>query len=150
MDDPNPLRMEIEEILLAHPRTRYAKVLDGIQRGLTDAEMVAEAAAAGEPVNLDRIAEVRRIVQQTLDDERATRSEAEMQAGLYRQLLNYPRSQELSQRIAARLTQLQQLDPRVKRTPLRDVRVGANDPSRSEKPQQVCPGCFLVHNGECP
>ena len=55
-----------------------------MKRNLTDAEMVAEAAAAGEAVNLDRVAEVRRIVRLTLDDERATRSEAEMRAGLYR------------------------------------------------------------------
>jgi hypothetical protein len=33
-----------------------AKVLDGMCRNLTDVEMVAEAAAAGESVNLDRIA----------------------------------------------------------------------------------------------
>jgi hypothetical protein len=150
MGDPNPYPMEIEQILLAHPRTRCAKVLSGMQRNLTDAEMVAEAVAAGEPVNLDRIAEVRRIVRLTLDDERATRSEAEMQAGLDRELLNYPRSPELSQRITTRLTQLQQLDPGVKLSPLGDVRLGANDPPRSERPQQGCPDCFLIHNAECP
>ena len=62
MSFQNPFRAEIEQILLDHPRTRYAKVLSGMKQKLTDAEMVAAAAAAGEPVNQGRIAEVRRIV----------------------------------------------------------------------------------------
>ncbi|WP_231997175.1 hypothetical protein [Mycobacterium sp. 1245111.1] len=116
---------------------------------MTDAQMVSEAAAANQPVNLDRIAEIRRIVRQTLDDELATKSEAEMQAGPYRELLNYERSPGLAQRVTTRLKQLQQLDPIVKLTPLGDVRLGANDASRPEMPEQVCPDCFLMHNGDC-
>jgi hypothetical protein len=111
-----------------------------MKRNLTDAEMVAEAAAAGEAVNLDRVAEVRRIVRLTLDDERATRSEAEMRAGLYRELLNYPRSEELSQRVATRLTQLQQLDPTVKLTPLGDVRLGFQRCATIRKASAGVPG----------
>ncbi len=33
------IRAEIQQILIDHPRTRYAKVLLGMLRGLTDAEM---------------------------------------------------------------------------------------------------------------
>jgi hypothetical protein len=150
MTDAFPLRAEIEQILLAHPRTRYAKVLEGMKQNLTDAEMVDVAVAAGEPVNLDRIAEVKRIVRQTLDDVQATASEAEMQAGLYRELLNYPRTPELRQHVTTRLAQLQALDPNVKLTPLGDVRLGANDSRRPEKAELPCPDCFLVHSGECP
>ena len=72
--------------------------------------MAAAAAAAGEPVNVDRISEVRRIVQLTLEDELSVLSEAEMQAGPYRDLLNYPRSPELHQHVITRLTKLRQLD----------------------------------------
>jgi hypothetical protein len=149
MSDQSPFRTEIEQILLAHPRTRYAKVLIGMKYNLTDAEMVAAAAADGEPVNLDRIAEVRRNVRLALDDELATRSEAEMQAGLYRELLNYPHSPELQQHIITRLTQLQRLDPSVKLTPLGYVQLGVNDAPRPEKPESRCHKCFMVHNGEC-
>ena len=149
MPHQNPYGVEIKQILLTHPRTRYAKVLAGMKKGLSDAEMVSAAAEAGEPVNLDRIAEVRRIVRKTLDDERATASEAEMQAGLYRELLNYPRSQELRQHVATRLTQLQALDPRVTLTPLGDVRLGANAASRPERQGSKCTQCGLIHAGEC-
>lgn len=149
MAEVNLFRNEIEQILLAHPRTRYAKVLDGMRRNLTDAQMVEAASAASEPVNIDRIAEVRRIVSLTLDDKRATASEAEMQAGLYRELLNYPRSPELRQHVNTRLTQLQAIDPNIKLTPLGDVRLGANDARRPEKPEVRCPECFMVHAGEC-
>ena len=85
----------------------------------------------------------------TLDDERAPASWAKEQAGLYRELLNYPRSPELRQHVNTRLTQLQSLDPSVKLTPLGDVRLGANDAPRSETPESRCDKCFMVHNGEC-
>lgn len=149
MSDHNPFRDEIEQILLKHPRTRYAKVLIGMKQNLTDAEIAADAAAAGEPVKPDRITEVRRNVQLTLNDKLATPSEAEMQAGLYRELLNYPRSPELHQHIKTRLTQLRQLDPSIKPTPLGNVRLGANDAPRPEKPETRCDKCFMAHTGEC-
>lgn len=149
MSEQNPLRDEIEQILLKHPRTRYAKVLIGMKHNLTDVEIAADAAAAGEPVKVDRITEVRRNVQLTLDDKLATPSEADMQAGLYRELLNYPRSPELDQRIKTRLTQLQQFDPSIKTTALGNVHLGANDAPRPEKPEPRCDKCFMVHNGEC-
>jgi len=149
LSEHNPFRDEIETILLDHPRTRYAKVLIGMKQNLTDAEIAAAAAAAGEPVKPDRITEVRRNVQLTLDDKLATPSEAEMQAGLYRELLNYPRSAELDQRIKTRLTQLQQLDPSVKLTPLGHVHLGANAAPRPEQPETQCGKCCMVHNGEC-
>ncbi|GAA1698893.1 hypothetical protein MMUR_26660 [Mycolicibacterium murale] len=143
------IRAEIEQILLAHPRTRYAKVLEGMKRNLTDAEMADAAVRAGEPVTVERIAEVRRIVSQTLDDHVATRSEAEMQAGLYRELLNYRLSPETRQHVITRLTQLRALDPAVKLTPLGDVRLGANGSTRPEQPEVVCQDCYQVHAGEC-
>lgn len=149
MTDRYPFREEIEQILLAHPRTRYAKVLQGMKQNLTDAEMADAAAAAGEPVNLDRITEVRRVVGLTLDGEPATPSEAEMQAGLFRELLNYPRSPELRAHVTMRLAQLQAIDPNVKLTPLGDVRLGRNDAARPETAQPRCPQCFMVHAGEC-
>ena len=149
MTGTDHFRAEIEQILLAHPRTRYARVLEGMKQNLTDVQMAAAAVAAGEPVTVDRIVEVRRIVQQTLDDQLATPSEAEMQAGLYRELLNYRRSPELRQHVTTRLAQLRALDPSVKTTPLGDVRLGANDLRRPEKPEITCPDCYTVHNGEC-
>jgi len=149
LSEQNPFRDEIEKILLEHPRTRYAKVLIGMKRNLTDAEIAAAAAAAGEPVKPDRITEVRRNVQLTLDDKLATPSEADMQAGLYRELLNYQRSAELDQRIKTRLTQLHQLDPSVKVTPLGHVHLGANAAPRPEEPETRCGACFMVHKGEC-
>ncbi|BCZ21364.1 hypothetical protein MYSE111917_25405 [Mycobacterium senriense] len=81
MSGQNQLRDEIKQILLKHPRTRYAKVLIGMKQDLTDTE-IAAAASAGEPVKVDRITEVRRNVQLTLDDRLAAPSEAEMQVGL--------------------------------------------------------------------
>ncbi|WP_374158956.1 hypothetical protein ACEWX3_06175 [Mycobacterium sp. G7A2] len=43
----DPIRAEIEQILIDHPRTRYAKVLRGMKRGLTNADMAEEATNAG-------------------------------------------------------------------------------------------------------
>lgn len=149
MSDQNPFRDEIEQILLTHPRSRYAKVLIGMKANLADAEIAAAAAAAGQPVKVDRITKGRRNVQLTLDDKLATPSEVEMQAGLYRELLNYPRPPELDQRIKTRLTQLQQLDPAIKLTPLGHVHLGGNDAAHLEKPEPRCDKCFTVHNGEC-
>lgn len=41
------IRAEIQQILIDHPRTRYAKVLLGMLRGLTDAEMAKEPPKQG-------------------------------------------------------------------------------------------------------
>ncbi|WP_231976843.1 hypothetical protein [Mycobacterium sp. E740] len=120
-----------------------------MNQNLTDAEMAAAAATDGEPINVDRVAEVRRILRLTLNGEIATPSEAEMQAGIYRELLNYRRSPELRQHVMTRLSQLQQLDPSVKSTPLGDVRLGRNNSPRPEKPESRCKKCNMVHNGEC-
>ncbi|KAA1244084.1 hypothetical protein F0Q45_25155 [Mycobacterium simiae] len=141
----------MEQILVSHQRTRYAKVLSGMKRGLTDSEMAQEADAAGEPCRADSIAYVRRLVRLTLDDELVPApSDSEAQAAIYREVLNYRPSPELHQHIMTRLIQLRQIDPSVKLTPLGDVHLGANAAPRSEKPEQTCPHCFLVHNGECP
>lgn len=72
-----------------------------------------------------------------------------MQAGLYRELLNYPHSPALNQRIKTRLSQLQLRDPTIKLTPLGHVHLGGNDAARREKPEPQCDKCFMVHNGEC-
>lgn len=150
MADLNSFRAEIEQILTEHPRTRYAKVMLGMSRGLTDAEMAQEADAAGQPCRADNIAGVRKIVRLTLDDELVQApSDAEGQAGMYRELLNYRRSPELHQHVITRLTQLQAVGPNVRLTPLGDVRLGANDATAREKPEQKCPDCNLVHAGEC-
>jgi hypothetical protein len=103
--DSNPFRSEIEQILTDHPRTRFAKVLLGMNRGLIDADMAQEAHADGESIRADSIAAVRRIVLLSLNDELVTApSEAEEQANVYRELLNYSRSPELNQHITTRLT----------------------------------------------
>ena len=150
MNAQSPFQAEIEQILVDHPRTRFAKVLLGMRRGLTDAEMAQEAHAAGESIRADSIAAVRRIVRLTLSDELVTApSEAEEQANLYRELLNYPRSPELRQHVTTRLTQLRALGPNVRLTPLGDVRLGANDQPRLQKPEQRCEECFTYHVGEC-
>lgn len=148
---PDSFRAEIEQILIDHPRTRYAKVLLGMRRGLTDAEMAEEAADAGEPINAESIADVRKLVRLSLDDELVPApSDAAAQAGLYRELLNYRRSPELTQHIKTKLAKLRELDPKIPMTPLGHVHLGANNPSKREKPERVCPDCFMVHAGECP
>jgi hypothetical protein len=145
------LRAEIVQILIDHPRTRYAKVLLGIQRGFTDAEMAEEAIQVGEPINAESIAHVRKLVRLSLDDELVSApSDAAGQAGLYRELLNYRRSPELTQHINTKLAKLRELDPKIPLTPLGHVHLGANDPLKPEKPERVCPDCFMVHAGECP
>jgi hypothetical protein len=150
MSNRNPFRDEIEQILSDHSRTRFAKVVLGMTRGLSDVEMAQEADAAGQSIRADGIASVRRIVRLTLNDELVTApSEAEEQANMYRELLNYPRSLELDQHITTRLTQLRALGPNVRLSPLGDVRLGANDGSRPGKQEQTCPECRLVHPGEC-
>jgi hypothetical protein len=130
----NQLRPEIEKILADHPRTRFAKVLLGMNRGLTDADMAHEAHADGEPIRADSIAAVRRVVLMSLNDELVTApSEAEERANVYRELLNYPRSPELDQHIVTRLTQLQAVGPNVRLTPLGDVRLGANNAADTDR-----------------
>jgi hypothetical protein len=148
--DSNPFRSEIEQIFTDHPRTRFAKVLLGVNRGLTDADMAQEAHADGESIRADSIAAVRRIVLLSLNDELVTApSEAEEQANVYRELLNYSRSPELNQHIITRLTLLQAIGPNVKLTPLGDVRLGANNAARPEKLEPPCPECNEIHTGEC-
>ncbi len=147
----NPIRAEIEQILITNPRTRYAKVLIGVRNGLTDAEMAEESIKAGEPINAESIANVRKLVRLSLNDElvRAP-SDAASQAGLYRELLNYWRSPELKQHIATKLAKLRELDPKIPLTPLGPVHLGANGPARPDKPENVCSECFMLHAGECP
>lgn len=102
-------------------------------RGLSDAEMAKEAAEAGEPISADSIANVRRLVRLSMDDKLVPApSDAEGQAGLYRELLNYRRSPELTQHIKTKLAKLQELDPKILLTPLGHVHLGANDP-RSQR-----------------
>lgn len=151
MSQQNPFRTEIEQILLSHPRTRAAKVLAGMKRNLTNAEMSQEASAAGQPCSADSIAYVRKTVHITLDDGLVSApSDAEWQANLYRELLNYHCSPDLRQHIMARLTRLQQMDSNVKMTPLEDVYLGAKGVRRPEKSETPCPDCWEVHAGECP
>jgi len=155
---PNPgrevfrlMRTEIEQILIAHPRTRYAKVLIGMRAGLTDTEMSEASIKAGQPIKADSIAAVRKLVRLSLDDELVPApSDAAAQAGIYRELLNYTRSPELTQHINTKLAQLRALDPEILLTPLGHVHLGANDPWKQEKPEEPCPECFMVHAGECP
>ena len=105
---------------------------------------------SSKPCSADSIAYVRRLVRLTLADELVPApSDAEGQAGIYRELLNYRPSDELRQHIMARLTRLQQLDPSVKLTPLGDGYLGAKNAPPLEKPEQSCPDCNLVHKGEC-
>lgn len=151
MTESRPFEAEIEEVLVGHSGTRFAKVLAGMKRGLTDAEMAQEAITAGEPIRADGIGAVRRIVRLALNDELVTApSEAEEQANLYRELLNHRCSAGLRQHITTRLTQLQAVGPNVRMTPLGAGRLGANDASRREKLDPPCAVCFLVHAGECP
>lgn len=150
MSDPNPIRMEIEQILLSHPRTRFAKVLRGMKDGLDDHTMSQKAHAEGQPIRADSIAAVRRIVSLTLNDELVTApSEAEEQSNVYRELLNYPRSPELQQHIVTRLTQLRAIGPNVRMTPLGESRLGANDQPRAARQQPKCANCNMEHAGEC-
>ncbi|ODQ90264.1 hypothetical protein [Mycolicibacterium holsaticum] len=150
MSDPNPIRSEIEQILLSHPRTRFAKVLRGMKDRLDDHQMSQKAHTEGQPIRADGIAAVRRIVSLTLKDELVTApSQAEEQSNLYRELLNYPRSPELQQHIVTRLTQLQAIGPNVRMTPLGESRLGANDQPNAARQQPKCEKCDIEHAGEC-
>jgi hypothetical protein len=150
MSDRNLFRAEIEQILLAHSHTRAAKVLRWEKRNLDNAQMSHEASAEGEPCNAESIAHVRRMLRLTLADELVPApSDAQEQAGIYRELLNHPRSPNLHQHIRTRLTQLKQMDPNVKLTPLEHGHLGANNVSRPEKQVPPCRECNLVHPGEC-
>lgn len=122
-----------------------------MRNGLTDAEMAEESIKAGEPINAESIANVRKLVRLSLNDElvRAP-SDAASQAGLYRELMHYWCSPELKQHIATKLAKLRELDPNILLTPLGHVHLGANGPSRPDKPENVCSDCFMVHAGECP
>ena len=150
MASENRFRAEMEQILCDHPRTRFAKVVLGMRRGLSDVQMAHEAAASGQSIRADSVAAVRRIVNLTLNDELVTApSEAEEQANMYRELLNYARSPELDQHISTRLAQLRALGPNVRLTPLGAVRLGANDAPRPTRNDRKCPDCGLTHSGEC-
>lgn len=151
MSDRNQFRTEIEQILLSHPRTRFAKVLQGMKDGLDDDTMSQKAHAEGQPIRADSIAAVRRIMSLTLDDKLVTApSEAEEQSNVYRELLNYPRSPELQQHIVTRLTHLQAVGPNVRMTPLGDSRLGANGEQRVVRQHAVCERCNIEHpRGEC-
>ena len=111
-DESNPFRAEIEQILIDHPFTRYARVLRGMleEPRLTDAEMAEEACAAGDSIGADSIARVRRIVRLTLEDALvADPSEAKEQASLYRALIDHPHSPGLLGHVRTRVTQLRKL-----------------------------------------
>lgn len=150
MNNPHPFKTEIEQILTNHQRTRFAKVLVGMNSGLSDEKMAEKAHAAGESIRADSIAAVRRIVLLCLNDQLVTApSEAEEQANFYRELLNYKRTPELHQHIVTRLTMLQAIGPNVRMTPLGDVRLGANDSPRSERSEPPCPECNEIHRGDC-
>jgi hypothetical protein len=66
------------------------------------------------------------------------------QAALYRELLNYPLTPELRQHVTTRLTQLQQIDPRISLKPLGDIRPGANKRPSSMTPEPPCEQCNLT------
>jgi hypothetical protein len=150
MSSENPFRLEIEQILLTRSHTRAAEVLRGMKRNLGNAEMSHEASNAGVPCNEDSIAYVCRLLRLTLADEFVPApSDAQEQAGLYRELLNYPHSANLHQHIMTRLAQLQQIDPKVKLMPLGHGHLGANHTPRPEKQDPPCPDCRLIHAGEC-
>jgi hypothetical protein len=145
-----PHRAEIEDILLKRSGTRFAKVLKGMNARQSDAEMAQEAVAAGEPIRADSIAEVRRIVGLTLNDDLVSApSDAEAQANVFRELLNHPCSQGLRQLINTRLAQLRAIGPGVRFTPLGVGSLGANGASRREKLEAPCSKCFEIHRGEC-
>lgn len=150
MTDTHSYTAEIEKILTDNQRTRFAKVLVGIKGNLSDQEMAEKSHAEGESIRADSIAAVRRIVQLCMNDQLVTApSEAEEQANFYRELLNYRRSPELDQHISTRLTMLQAIGPNVRRTPLGDVRLGANTASRPEKLDPPCTKCNEIHRGDC-
>jgi len=116
------IRAEIERILINNPRTRYAKVLIGMRRGLSNTTMAKEFLAdEGKRINADSIADVRKLVALTLEDKLvSTPSDATSQARIYRELLNYPPlSPELAQHITTKLGDLRRLDPEIPSTPLR-------------------------------
>ena len=150
MTQPHPFKAEIEQILTNHQRTRFAKVLAGMNAGLSDDEMAERANVERESIRADSIAAVRRIVHLCLNDQLVTApSEAEEQANFYRELLNYKRTPELDQHIVTRLTMLQAIGPNVRMTPLGDVRLGGNPFPPPEKPEPSCPECNEIHRGDC-
>jgi hypothetical protein len=113
--------------------------------------MRQEAENAGEGVSLARITYVRQTVAMTLEGELSndTKERANSQAALYRELLNYQRSDNLHQHVITRLKQLQQLDPTISLEPLGDISLGANAKPAAAKSETQCEKCFEVHRGEC-
>jgi hypothetical protein len=145
------IRAEIEQILIDHARTRAAKVLIGMCNELTDADMAAASIEEGQPINAESVAAVRRLVRMTLDDQIVPApSDAAAQAAIYRELLNYRRSDELTQHIRTKLAKLRAIDPTIPDTPLGHIVLGGPGGTPQGKPEEVCQQCFLVHSGECP
>lgn len=102
-----------------------------MRKGLTDAEMAEEALQAGRPIKEPSIADIRRILRHTLNDTLVPApSDAQNQAAIYQELLNYSTSPELAEHIMTRLNQLRQLDPAVKLTPLGARHRGSAAPTR--------------------
>jgi hypothetical protein len=146
------IRAEIEQILIDNPRTRAAKVLIWMRDGLTNSEMAEASVRDGEPINAESAAMERRLVRLTLEDQIVPApSDAAAQARIYRELLNYRRSDELTQHIRTKLATLRGIDPTIPDTPLGHVNLGGTDGTpQPPKPEEVCTHCFLVHAGECP
>lgn len=116
---------EMEEILIGHPRTRYAQVLAWMRAGLTNAEMSEQATKEGQRIKVESIAYVRKLLDLSLSDKLVSApSDASNQAAVYRELLNHPPlSDGLRHHIDTKLADLRKLDPLIPLTPLgkRDV-----------------------------
>jgi hypothetical protein len=72
---------------------------------------------------------------------------AKNQAGAYQDLLNYSMSPGLCQHVDTRCAQLQQIEPSIKKEPLKYNKLGANETTRPETPQEPCKDCGLVCHG---
>jgi hypothetical protein len=146
MADQNPHRREIRAILLGSP-SHYANTLRDMESGLT-----VEASPEKREVRAGRIVYLRETIRITLDGELANNRDirrAKNQAGVYQDLLNYSMSPELRQHVDTRFAQLQQIEPSIKKEPLKYNKLGANERKRPETPQEPCKDCGLVHRGEC-
>ncbi|MGK2879762.1 MAG: hypothetical protein ACSLE6_02840 [Mycobacterium sp.] len=144
------LRAEIVEILSASA-IRHAMVFRDVQQGLTAQQM-----AASQHTSVSNVRNLMRSVQHLLVGTLpASASLTLVNATVYRELMTFYPSPELRAYAMDRLRELAANNPAVNQVHTRAAAKPrpatkvARPNKRAERPEKVCPHCFLVHAGEC-
>lgn len=144
------LRAEIEEVLhrsgdgLSHGATFRLR-----EQGFSAAEI-----AAKRKVSLSATRVFLRSLDALLDGTLPkSKSAAETNSYVYRELLNHPRSHALDRYVMEQLHQLKELNPTVSFAPLKtrayQYRVGNPKPRLKQPIEAPCPECGTIHAGRC-